>query len=125
MSDGVIIELIASLTSLITLIISSVTNHKVKKQEKMNEEIQKLNQKIDNNRLKTLRNILVNEYTELIQGAERTKEQLQNITENFEEYKQLGGDTYIDDLHDIWKAQQTGRRGTWPKRKAGKTKHTT
>lgn len=110
MSDGVIIELIASLTSLITLIISSVTNHKVKKQEKITEQIQKLDKKIDNNRMKTLRNILVNEYTELTEGKRKSKEQLQDIAEMFEEYKSLGGDTYVDDLHDIWKEQESRRR---------------
>jgi hypothetical protein len=27
----------------------------------------------------------------------------------FEEYKNLGGDSYIDDLHDIWKEKETNK----------------
>lgn len=121
MSEGIIVALIGSVTSLITLIVSSINNHKLKKQEKLKEEIHKeiqasrneskaeirdLKDTINNNRRKTLKNILVNEFTELIKGKEKSKEQLQDIAEMFEEYKSLGGNSYIDDLHDIWKAKQ-------------------
>ena len=34
MSEGIIVALIGSVTSLITLIVSSINNHKLKKQEK-------------------------------------------------------------------------------------------
>lgn len=121
MSEGIMIALIGSITSLITLIVSSINNHKLKKQEKLKEEIHKeiqssrdeskaeikdLKEIINGNRRKTLKNILVNEFTELIKGKEKSKEQLQDIAEMFEEYKSLGGNSYIDDLHDIWKAKQ-------------------
>jgi tyrosyl-tRNA synthetase len=121
MSEGIIVALIGSVTSLITLIVSSINNHKLKKQEKLKEEIHKeiqtsrdeskaeikdLKNIINGNRRKTLKNILVNEFTELIKGKEKSKEQLQDIAEMFEEYKSLGGNSYIDDLHDIWKAKQ-------------------
>lgn len=121
MSEGIIVALIGSVTSLITLIVSSINNHKLKKQEKLKEEIHKeiqasrneskaeirdLKDTINGNRRKTLKNILVNEFTELIKGKEKSKEQLQDIAEMFEEYKSLGGNSYIDDLHDIWKAKQ-------------------
>lgn len=121
MSEGIIVALITSATSIVTLIVSSITNYKVKKQEKLKQDIQKvqsnlkdemekgfsnLNGKIDGNRRKTLKNILVNDFTQLINGEEKSKEQLQDIAEMFEEYKSLGGDSYIDDLHDIWKAKQ-------------------
>lgn len=121
MSEGIIVALIGSVTSLITLVVSSINNHKLKKQEKLKEEIHKeiqtsrdeskaeikdLKNIINGNRRKTLKNILVNEFTELIKGKEKSKEQLQDIAEMFEEYKSLGGNSYIDDLHDIWKAKQ-------------------
>lgn len=121
MSEGIIVALIGSVTSIITLIVSSINNHKLKKQEKLKEEIHKeiqtsrdeskaeikdLKNIINGNRRKTLKNILVNEFTELIKGKEKSKEQLQDIAEMFEEYKSLGGNSYIDDLHDIWKAKQ-------------------
>lgn len=122
MSEGVIIALIGSITSIITLIVTSVTNYKVRKQENLKEEIYKeiqtsrdeskaeikdLKNIINGNRRKTLKNILVNEFTELIKGKEKSKEQLQDIAEMFEEYKALGGNTYVDDLHEIWKSQQS------------------
>lgn len=110
MTEAMIIALIPCIPSLITIIITAVTNNKVKKQEKITEQIQKLDKKTDNNRMKTLRNILVNEYTELTEGKRKSKEQLQDIAEMFEEYKSLGGDTYVDDLHDIWKEQESRRR---------------
>lgn len=121
MSEGIIVALIGSVTSIITLVVSSINNHKLKKQEKLKEEIHKeiqtsrdeskaeikdLKNIINGNRRKTLKNILVNEFTELIKGKEKSKEQLQDIAEMFEEYKSLGGNSYIDDLHDIWKAKQ-------------------
>lgn len=110
MTEAILVALIPCIPSIITIIITAITNHKVKKQATVTEQIQKLDQKIDNNRMKTLRNILVNEYTELTKGKKKTKEQLQDISEMFEEYKQLGGDTYVDDLHDIWKEQESRRR---------------
>lgn len=122
MSEGIIIAIITSVTSLITLCVTSITNYKVRKQEKLKQEIsteikslrkeffaeiESLRQTINNNRMKTLRNILVNELTQLVRGEEKTKEQIQDILDMFEEYKNLGGDTYIDDLHEIWKSQQS------------------
>ena len=117
MSEGIIIAIITIIPSVTTLIVSSVTNHKVKKQNDLREEMTKyqkdieeqiknLGSKIDNNRKKVLRNILVNAYSELIKGKKKTKEQIQDIEDNFAEYKQLGGDSYIDDLHEIWKEKE-------------------
>lgn len=110
MSDVIIVALIGLIPSLLTLCVTSITNYKVRKQQNLKEEMQKgfdkLNYKIDNNRMKTLKNILVNSYTEMINGTSKSKEQLQDIAEMFTEYKLLGGDSYIDDLHDIWKAKQ-------------------
>lgn len=117
MSEGIIIAIITIIPSITTLVVSSVTNHKVKKQNDLREEMTKyqkdieeqiknLGSKIDNNRKKVLRNILVNAYSELIKGKKKTKEQIQDIEDNFAEYKQLGGDSYIDDLHEIWKAKE-------------------
>lgn len=110
MSDVIIVALIGLIPSLLTLCVTSITNYKVRKQQNLKEEMQKgfdkLNYKIDNNRMKTLKNILVNSYTEMINGTSKSKEQLQDVAEMFSEYKLLGGDSYIDDLHDIWKAKQ-------------------
>ena len=113
----IIIALISILPGMATLIVGLVTNKKVKKQDKMREEIKdlrvemngkldKLDKKVDDNRKKALRNILVNDYTDLIKGKKKSKEQLQNVADMFEEYKSLGGDSYIDDLHDIWKEKE-------------------
>lgn len=110
MSEGIIIAIITIIPSITTLIVSSVTNHKVKKQndfrEEIKSELKKLDTKIDENRKKVLRNILVNDYSELIKGKKKTKEQIQDVEDNFAEYKQLGGDSYIDDLHEIWKEKE-------------------
>lgn len=110
MSEGIIIAIITIIPSVTTLIVSSVTNHKVKKQndfrEEIKSELKKLDTKIDENRKKVLRNILVNDFSELIKGKKKTKEQIQDVEDNFAEYKQLGGDSYIDDLHEIWKEKE-------------------
>lgn len=110
MSEGIIIALIGSITSITTLVVTSITNYKVRKQQNLRQEIsaeiKDLKTTINGNRRKTLKNILVNEFTQLINGEEKSKEQLQDIAEMFEEYKTLGGNSYIDDLHDIWKAKQ-------------------
>lgn len=109
----IIIALISIIPGMATLIVGLVTNKKVKKQDKMRDEIKdlrvemngkldKLDKKVDDNRKKELRTILVNEYTALINGRKRSKEQKQDISDMFEEYKSLGGDSYIDDLHDIY-----------------------
>lgn len=113
----IIIALISILPGMATLIVGLVTNKKVKKQDKMREEIKdlrvemngkldKLDKKVDENRKKELRTILVNEYTALIDGNKKSKEQKQDISDMFEEYKSLGGNSYIDDLHDIWKEKE-------------------
>lgn len=109
----IIIALISIIPGMATLIVGLVTNKKVKRQDKMRDEIKdlrvemngkldKLDRKVDDNRKKELRTILVNEYTALINGRKRSKEQKQDISDMFEEYKSLGGDSYIDDLHDIY-----------------------
>ena len=117
MSEGIIIAIITSITSVVTLIITSLTNSKVKKQNDLREDMTKcqkdiekqlanLDKKIDDNRKKVLRNILVNDFTDLIKDKEKSKEQIQDIEDNFIEYKTLGGDSYIDDLHEIWKERE-------------------
>lgn len=110
MSEGIVIAIITSITSIITLIVSSVTNSKVKKQndfrQELKKEFEKLDHKIDGNRRKELRTILVNDYNDLIKGRKKSKEQIQDIEDNFAEYKELGGDSYVDDLHEIWKEKE-------------------
>lgn len=104
----IIIAIITILPTMATLIVTTIVNKKVKKQNEFQQNIDnrfdKLEAKINDNRKKALRNILVNEYTDLIKGKKKTKEQLQNITDMYEEYhEELKGDTYVEDLHDIWK----------------------
>lgn len=111
----IIIAIITILPTMATLIVTTIVNSKVKKQNDLRQEmtdcqnqikdkLDKLENKINENRKKALRNILVNEYTDLIKGKKKTKEQLQNIGDMYEEYHdELKGDTYVEDLHDIWK----------------------
>lgn len=114
----IIVALIMILPSMCTLFVGIITNKKVKKQDKIKEDIKdlrveingkidKLDRKVDENRKKELRNILVNNLTELVNGRKKTSEQMLDIAEMFEEYKSLGGDSYIDDLHDIWKEKES------------------
>ena len=88
MSEGIVIAIITSITSVVTLIITSLTNSKVKKQNDLREDMTKcqkdiekqlknLDTKIDDNRKKVLRNILVNDYSDLIKGKKKSKEQIQ------------------------------------------------
>lgn len=110
MTESIIIALIGLVPSIATLVVTTITNYKVRKQQNLraeiSAEIKDVKKTINENRRKTLKNILVNEFTQLINGEEKSKEQLQDIAEMFEEYKSLGGNSYIDDLHDIWKAKQ-------------------
>ena len=109
----IIIAIITILPTMATLIVTTIVNSKVKKQNQfqadINNRFDKLEAKINDNRKKALRNILVNDYTDLIKGKKKSKEQLQNVADMFEEYKSLGGDSYIDDLHDIWKEKETNK----------------
>lgn len=114
----IIIAIITIVPSMATLIVTTIVNSKVKKQndlrvkmkeceERIYHKIDELSFKVDSNRKKELRTILVNEYTALINGRRRSKEQKQDILDMFEEYKSLGGDSYVDDLHDIWKEKES------------------
>jgi hypothetical protein len=104
----IIIAIITILPTMATLVVTTIVNSKVKKQNEfqadINNRFDKLEAKINDNRKKALRNILVNDYTDLIKGKKKSKEQLQNISDMYEEYhEELKGDTYVEDLHDIWK----------------------
>ena len=104
--NGIIIALIGIVPSLLTLIVSSITNSKVKKQQNFENEIKSelknLDNKIDDNRKKELRSQLVDEYTHLINGEKYSKEKLQDIADNYQEYLELGGNSYVRDLHHIY-----------------------
>jgi hypothetical protein len=106
MSEGIIIAIITIIPSVTTLIISSITNSKVKKQndfrKEIKSELKKLDTKIDDNRKKELRSQLVDEYTHLINGKKYSKEKLQDIADNYQEYLELGGNSYVRDLHHIY-----------------------
>lgn len=107
----IIIAIITILPTMATLVVTTIVNKKVKKQNDFQKNIDrrfdKLEAKINDNRKKALRNILVNDYTDLIKGKKKSKEQLQNISDMYEEYhEELKGDTYVEDLHDIWKEKE-------------------
>lgn len=107
----IIIAIITILPTMATLVVTTIVNSKVKKQNQFQQNIDKrfdrLEAKINDNRKKALRNILVNDYTDLIKGKKKSKEQLQNISDMYEEYhEELKGDTYVEDLHDIWKEKE-------------------
>lgn len=38
----------------------------------------------------------------MINGKPKSKEQLQDIEDDYEEYTQLNGNSYVHDLHEIW-----------------------
>ena len=80
--------------------------------DEVREDIKELSIKNDENRRKELRHELVNDYTYLINTDDHvSKEKLQDIADNFEEYKALGGNHYVQDLHDIWKEKQILKKG--------------
>ena len=118
MRPEIIVAIITIIPSIATLIVSTIVNSKVKKQNDLREEIKQCEEriykkidevrfKVDDNRKKELRSILVNDYTDLIKGKKKSKEQIQDISDMFDEYKLLGGDSYVDDLHDIWKDKES------------------
>lgn len=121
----IIIALIGAAVSLITLFVTTNTNRKIKKQDEVRDEFRKeirehekkmdkkldnLNKKIDNvdkkndlNRKKELRSKLVREYTALLHGAERSPQEMQDIEDDWHEYRyELNGDSYVEDLHNIY-----------------------
>ena len=134
----IIVAIIMGIPAIATLIVSTSTNKKVKKQDDLRDELKKdytkqlnefkednakqlaevkedikeLSIKNDENRRKELRHELVNDYTYLINTDDHvSKEKLQDIADNFEEYKALGGNHYVQDLHDIWKEKQILKKG--------------
>lgn len=123
--NEIIIALIGAAVSLITLFVTTNTNKKIKKQDEVRDEFRKemrehekkmdrkldnLNKKIDNvdrkndlNRKKELRSKLVREYTALIHGASRSPQEMQDIEDDWHEYRfELNGDSYVEDLHNIY-----------------------
>jgi uncharacterized membrane-anchored protein YhcB (DUF1043 family) len=119
----IIVAIITVIPAIITLIVTTSTNKRVKKQDELKkdytsqldeirEDIKELSIKNDENRRKELRHELVNDYTYLINTDDHvSKEKLQDIADNFEEYKALGGNHYVQDLHDIWKEKQILKKG--------------
>lgn len=119
----IIVAIITVIPAIITLIVTTSTNKRVKKQDELKkdytsqldeirEDIKELSIKNDENRRKELRHELVNDYTYLINTDDLvSKEKLQDIADNFEEYKALGGNHYVQDLHDIWKEKQILKKG--------------
>lgn len=69
-------------------------------------EHQKTLDKIDKNRRNELRSILADSLSrqiKMLQSKKKlTKEEIENVENNFEEYTSLGGNHYIKDLHEIW-----------------------
>ena len=125
MSEGIVVAIIGAIVSLITLLVTTNTNKKVKKQDEVRDEFRKeirehrketdakldaLNEKIDNvdrkndlNRKKELRSKLVNVYVALIHGATKTSQQMQDIEDDWHEFRyELKGDSYVKDLHDVY-----------------------
>ena len=128
----IIIAIIAIVPSMATLLVSIINNRKIKKQTEIREEMAKqeesfraemkkrnnriyekldeLNGKIDNvdrkndeNRKKELRSKLVKEYVALIHGANRSTQEMQDIEDDWHEYRfELNGESYVEDLHDIF-----------------------
>lgn len=121
----IIVALIGAIVSLVTLFVTTNTNKKIKKQDEVRDEFRKemrehekrtnkkldvLDAKIDNvdrkndlNRKKELRSKLVREYTALIHGASRSPQEMQDIEDDWHEYRvELNGDSYVEDLHDIY-----------------------
>ena len=78
------------------------------KEIKDNQE--KMSAKINENRKRELRSNLVNEYTDLIHGCSKTREQLGDIEDDYEEYTSIGGNSYVHDLHDLWLKSQKGEK---------------
>lgn len=77
--------------------------------EKIKTNQEKMAMKIDENRRKDLRSRLVNEFSDMIKGVKKTKEQLQDIEDDYKEYtEELHGNTYVHDLHEIWLGKQKG-----------------
>ena len=128
----IIIAIIAIVPSMATLLVSIINNRKIKKQTEIRgemakqeesfraemkkrnnriyEKLDELNGKIDNvdrkndeNRKKELRSKLVKEYVALIHGANRSTQEMQDIEDDWHEYRfELNGDSYVEDLHDIF-----------------------
>ena len=137
----IIIAIIAIVPSMATLLVSIINNRKIKKQTEIREEMAKqeasfrnemkkrdnaiyqkldeLNGKIDNvdrkndlNRRKELRSKLVKEYVALIHGANRSPQEMQDIEDDWHEYRfELNGDSYVEDLHDVYVEMRKSQLG--------------
>ena len=77
----IIIAIITILPTMATLVVTTIVNKKVKKQNEfqadINDRFDKLEAKINDNRKKALRNILVNDYTDLIKGKKKSLEKVE------------------------------------------------
>lgn len=116
----IILALIAIVPPIATLIVSIITNKKVKKQNDLRQEMQEcqmqiqkqlneLKSEIKTNEMKRLKKICTDGFIDVIKGKKKTPEQIRNLFEDFDSYKEHGGDSYVDDLHLL--ALETLKKG--------------
>lgn len=82
------VAIITIIPTLATLIISTITNKRVKKQDDIKEEIKQL--KLDN-----CKNYLVQAIAKVESGQNLTPVEKERYFENYDTYVKLGGNSYI------------------------------
>lgn len=82
------VAIITIIPTLATLIISTITNKKVKKQDNIKEEIKQL--QLDN-----CKNYLVQAIAKVESGQNLTPVERERYFENYDTYVKLGGNSYI------------------------------
>lgn len=95
---AIIVALIGIVPSVLTLIVTTIINKKVKRQNDLREEMNKsLNDlrkdfriKTNTMELRSIKRFLVNEFTEIENGIEKNEEQKAIIHESFKIYENLG-----------------------------------
>ena len=82
------------------------------KLDELNGKIDNVDRKNDLNRRKELRSKLVKEYVALIHGANRSPQEMQDIEDDWHEYRfELNGDSYVEDLHDVYVEMRKSQLG--------------
>ena len=113
--SGIIGAFITVTPSILTLIVSTVINSKVKKQNDLREEMESCQLQLKESinslhdefvsrtntmELNNLKRFLINEFTELENGAVKNEEQKGIIHESYDTYTKLGGNGYIHSFYE-------------------------
>lgn len=88
----IVLALISTIPALATLIVSIINNKRISNFDNLKNSLEKYELTQD-------KRFLVSEMSDIKQGVEKNEQQKALIHEAFDEYKELGGNSYVESMH--------------------------